>query len=508
MRGTYTVKGADGNEISLKNPVVKYVVTDGTGASAHLYKALACSRSASDICYTLDRSVLSTKTSTTFYGFCDFANVAALTNIRLLDLDTNKVLLSDSINCADGNYYYNPYYSTNFSDAVFHLTKGTHHLAIVANIPVARADLDDHTLQVTLDHPSKWTYVRDNITGKKFNTEDKNEVIPGSDVKFSKLTLSIPYIYVGRKAYTKSKLIAGVTDYTIGSYIVSLSNIGNIKLYSPQFKILTSTDGTNLGTTFTKNVVSKVSLYVDGKKVAEDAPDSDGIVIFNGAFANLDAKNANQSTALLTLKADITNDKSQVEKLKALVTAVSYLESDDNYGNAFVLSPEKVDLSYVKGGTSTGKVLLIGIDKVTELTGIEYINSNDIKSNGKLSISANTTDSAYTYRFLLADGQTLNKVMKISLAANYEDFTVNTIKGNVSNGLKDVVDHISLVDGSNVVATTYVRSDGKYEFNNLNYVIKAGNTKDLELSVVIQNGQDAATAGKSGNISLTYVKGI
>jgi len=499
------------NGVQLYDPVVSALITDGTGANAHLYYAQVHARGNANIVYTLDRSVLvKTNSSSQPPAWCK-DNVAALTNIRLIDANTKQVYLSTNINCQNlnNNYWV---YTTDFSDAVFHLAKGKHTLEIVANIPVARNGLDAKGLITTLEHPRFWTYVRDDITWKKFNTADKSEVIPWSNITFNTLTLAIPYIYVWPRAFAKSALIAGKTNYTIASYILSISNIGKIKLYSPQFKIYSSTTGTGLDASFTKDVISNVSLYVNGKKVAEDAPDSNWLVHFDGAFANLDSTKQDASTAKISLKADITSDVKQVKKLKGLVVAVNMLESDDNYGNAFVFSTtKKEDLSYKRGGSKTS-VLLSGVNTLAQAQalGIPTITSSDIKAAGNLDMSVDTTDSAYTYKFLVADGKTDNKIMDLSLAANYEDFTVNDIKGSITtgNGLSKVVDHVALLDNGTVEAVAYVRSDWTFEFNNLNYLVKEGTTKNLVVAVVIQNGQSAKVSNKYWTITILNVKGI
>jgi hypothetical protein len=522
VRG-YILKGTYGlpNGVTITDPLLEYAVVDGTGANAHLYYAKVCSKTSPDVCYTFDRDVMNLNVEDTMVAWCK-NDVAALTNIRLIDQTNDKVLLSTSINCANLQNSEENYASLliDFNDSVFDLSKGQHKLAVVANIPVARDDLDGKTIRSKLLHPRYWTYVRDLVTGKKFNPDDQNEVIPGSDVVFTPLTLSLPYIYVGPKAFTRPDLVAGATDYVLAKYIVTLKNIGNIKLYSPEFRVYSSLDGKTLDKEFTKNVVLSVDLYVNGEKVATDSPDSEGLVHFDGAFGDLSADDSTKSTAILELRAHITNDTTQLSKVKALVTAVNYLESDDNYGNAYVLSPTRIDPPYIKGGTDV-KVLLIKdyikkepITTINELKTIDpvlyaaiVVPEKNIHVAGKLAITTDATDTEYNYRFMVADGETLNKVMKISLGANYEDFNVTTIKGVVNTGA-NAVDSIKLIDNGNVVAVAYPDVNGNFTFDNLDLTVSANDTKDLEVAVVVQNGKNAKIAGTNIQLDITEVKGV
>jgi hypothetical protein len=429
-------------------------------------------------------------------------NVPQYSIIRLVDESNNKTLLSTSINC-DTVGSQTGGFITNFNGATFDLGTGEHKLAIKVNIPVARADMDGKRVDVKLYAPIKWQedngYIRDLVTGKKFTDDDYAEVIPNSDIISDTLTLAVPHIFVGFANFDAQVVVPGKKNVALQAFNEQVTNIGELQLYSPQFKIYIQKNGT-LDSTITKNIITSVDLYVNGEKVGTDSPSSDGIVNYDGAFAKLNAKDAAQNQAKIELRANFTNDAAQLSGVTAIYAVANYIENDDTYGNAYILSTTKTDSEYIDGGTNVDAVLGNNTAIVPHLA--------DIRTGGVLAVSANTTDASYSYKFAEADGQTLNKVMKLTLAAQYEKAIVTDLEGEILTGYQ-AVSEVDLLDANgNIIARTYVGGTG-FQFHNLNYIIDENASQDVIVAFKATNGQLATgVVNKTIKLAVNSVKGV
>ena len=370
-------------------------------------------------------------------------------NIRLYDATNDRVLLTTSINCSNVN---GNIFETNFSNGAFVLKKWTTDLQLLVNIPVARSDANDSTVQVDIVNPKNWEYIKDLTLWKKFQDSDFEDVVPNTDLYWDKVTLKLPKITIEPIVIEKKKMVAG-GEYVIAGYKVKLEEVGKVDLYSPQFKILVS-KSPFVGT-YAKNIFTEVKLYVNDEEKGVDSPNSEWVVTYEGKLGSL-AVNWKGDTDELTIKlvGKLTSNTQELGGIKGILATIDYIEFDDNYGNAYSTQTNTEVLNLTPGILSNqveGKEISDIMISYPAIASTLLFTGGSIVSSGDIRISVNNTDDEFQYKFALADGSTVNKAFKVSLSPWYEDFKLTKIVVGVSVDNKSsnkVCDYEVVLNGS------------------------------------------------------------
>jgi len=417
-------------------------------------------------------------------------NYQYLKNIRIVDLVTGNTVVGPLAQASSGTCVEvtdnggtpsvceatdTVYYEYEFSDQ-FDLTAGqTRNLGLKADIDTSFTTAN-RTIRLVLDLSGS-NYLYDN---------DASEYVSSGDIVPSSVTGN--WMNVGSDSMTVAMASTPVSSTTVRrtsdvasiGYLFKSGDTNSSKIT----KLIVTGQGDTANDGFTAgeldDVISSLSLYVDGSKVAGPVSvNTSGVATFNNLSISIDPG----ETKKIEIYADISStagDNTTPYEYWLGINAATDITVENGDGNSF---------------TATAADGTWDADETNATPTVEIY----VRASGTISVAK---DPATPDNALVIAGATDSTVAKFKFTTQYEAFTINKLRlkidsdndGAADSNSDNNIDSIK-IEANGVSATGYV-SGGQIDFSNLGITAAKDDTTTITVKINYKSISGGATSGE------------